>query len=471
MTQVAVRRTSAALGLVLAATVLVGAPATADTAPRPVAGATNASATLTAKAIAANARIVRVLPKRVAKNKPLGRNRAIQAADVETGRWLYGSRTSVPLMGASVTKLATAVNTLSLLGTTSRWPTRVVEGTKASEVVLVGGGDPMLTSAQLRTLAAQTAAVLATRVPEPPTPPVPPVPPVPGDTTTPPPTVTTVPFRIRVDDTLYGPTGAAPGWNRDYQPYVVTPVRPLVRDLRNGWDTSADVASYFAARVEVELAKLLVTRTDLAVKVRYTGRQAAAPEAVELAQFKGNTSGAALAWMLKVSDNDVAEMLFRNNAIAAKGTPTWAGARSAAQKHLASLGVDITGWKLYDGSGVSRADRLTTRGLVQLLRLAQSPTHPELAPLRAMLPVAGRTGTLAARNGRYTTAPTRCAAGKVFAKTGTLHDVVGLAGYARGSDGRLRAFAVMVNSRKAKYSKLTVRRAVDRIAATLTGCY
>ena len=34
-------------------------------------------------------------------------------------------------------------------------------------------------------------------------------PPVPGDTTTPPPTVTTVPFRIRVDDTLYGtPTGA-----------------------------------------------------------------------------------------------------------------------------------------------------------------------------------------------------------------------------------------------------------------------
>jgi D-alanyl-D-alanine carboxypeptidase/D-alanyl-D-alanine-endopeptidase (penicillin-binding protein 4) len=288
-------------------------------------------------------------------------------------------------------------------------------------------------------------------------------------TPTPPPTP--VSFRIRVDDTLYGTPTSAPGWWTDYQPYVVTPVRPLVRDLRNGWDTSADAARYFAGRVQVELAKLLVARTDLAVDVRYSGRLKAAVDAPEVARFKGNTSGAALAWMLKVSDNDVAEMFFRNNAIAAKATPTWAGARAAAQAHLASLGIDVRGWRLADGSGVSRVDRLTTRGLVQLLRLAQSPKHPELAPLRAMLPVAGRTGTLAASNGRYTTRPTICARGKVFAKTGTLHDVVGLAGYALGSDGRLRAFAVMVNSRSTKYSKLTVRRAVDRVPATLTGCY
>ena len=49
--------------------------------------------------------------------------------------------------------------------------------------------------------------------------------------------------------------------------------------------------------------------------------------------------------------------------------------------------------------------------------------------------------------------------------------MVGLAGYALGSDGRLRAFAVMVNSRNTRYSKLTVRRAVDRIPTTLTGCW
>ena len=463
MTSVPVRRTAAALGLVLATTALAGAPASADTAPTPTLATTAGSApTLTASAIAANARIARLLPRRISHIKPLGRTRAIRAVDVQTGRTLYSSRAATPMRGASVTKLATAVNALSLLGTTTRFPTRVVDGSKPSEVVIVGGGDPMLTSLQLRELAVKTATALLARLP------AAPPPPVAGEQPAP---VTTVPFQVRVDDTLYGPTSGAPGWWTSYQPYVVTPVRPLVRDLRNGWDTAKDAASYFASRVQVELAKLVKARTDLAVQVTYTGRRTAAADAAEVARFKGNTSGAALAWMLSVSDNDVAEMFFRNNAIAAKATPSWAGARAAAQKHLASLGIDVRGWRLVDGSGVSRRDRLTARGLVQLLRLAQSPAHPELAPLRGLLPVAGRTGTLAARNGRYTTAPTRCAAGKVFAKTGTLHDTVGLAGYALGSDGRLRAFAAMVNDWPRRYATLTVRRGVDRIAATLTGCY
>jgi D-alanyl-D-alanine carboxypeptidase/D-alanyl-D-alanine-endopeptidase (penicillin-binding protein 4) len=469
MSPVPARRTAAALGLVLVATTLTVAPASADQTPAPTA-ATTARAALTPAAVAANARIARVLPKRVKKAKPLGRNRAIQAVDLGTGIQLFGRRTTVPLRGASVTKLATAVNALSLFGTTTRFPTRVVDGTSSKQIILVGGGDPLLSSLQLRALALRTATALATRVPPVTPPPPPPVGEV-DPTPTPTPTPTTVSFRIRVDDTLYGTPTGAPGWWTSYQPYVVTPVRPLVRDLRNGWDTSADAAKYFAGRVQIELAKLLAERTDLVVDVKYSGRLAAAPDAPEVARFKGNTTGAALAWMLKVSDNDVAEMFFRNNAIALKATPSWAGARAAAQAHLASLGVDVRGWQLVDGSGVSRKDRLTTRGLIQLLTLAESPAHPELAPLRGMLPVGGKTGTLAASNGRYTTAPTRCARGKVFAKTGTLHDTVGLAGYARGSDGRLRAFAVMVNSRNTRYSKLTVRRAVDRIPTTLTGCW
>ncbi len=464
------RRTAVVVGLVLTTTTLVAAPASSTTtpAPQPV-----VRAALAPSAIAANARISRVLPRRIAKAKQLGRNRAIHVVDVETGLGLYSSRTAVPLRGASVTKLATAVNALSLLGTTTRFPTRVVAGASDRQVILVGGGDPMLSSLQLRSLALRTATALMSRVPAPiPTPTPTPAPPVvPTPPVVPAPAPLPVEFQLKIDDTLYGAPTAAPGWWTSYQPYVVTPVRPLVRDLRNGWDTGSDVGRYFATRVQLELRGLLAARPDISATVRYTGRRAADVSAVEVARFKGNTSGAALAWMLKVSDNDVAEMLFRNNALAMKATPTWAGARAAAQQHLASLGVNVSGWRLVDGSGVSRADRLTTRGLIQLLRLAQSPAHPELAPLRALLPVAGITGTLAARNGRYTTAPTRCARGKVFAKTGTLHDVVGLAGYARGSDGRLRAFAVMVNSRSSRYSKLTVRRTVDRIAATATGCY
>ena len=52
-----------------------------------------------------------------------------------------------------------------------------------------------------------------------------------------------------------------------------------------------------------------------------------------------------------------------------------------------------------------------------------------------------------------------------------MFDTIGLAGYARGTDGRLKAFAVLVHRSGETYSKLTVRQSVDRVAATATGCY
>ena len=55
--------------------------------------------------------------------------------------------------------------------------------------------------------------------------------------------------------------------------------------------------------------------------------------------------------------------------------------------------------------------------------------------------------------------------------SGTLHDTVGLAGFANGRDGRLKVFAVMVNNWSTKYPVLKVRQSVDQIPATATGCF
>jgi D-alanyl-D-alanine carboxypeptidase/D-alanyl-D-alanine-endopeptidase (penicillin-binding protein 4) len=343
-------------------------------------------------------------------------------------------------------------------------------------VVLVAGGDPLLSSTQLRGLAVSTATALLAAVPAPPiVPPLPTVPPTPR---------AVVRFTVTVDDSLFPAPSYASGWPANYVPSVVTPVRPLVRDLRNGTDTAADVSTYFAGQVNAALLSLLKARTDITPHVVYTGRLKARTDitphvvytgrlkastgATELARFVGNTSGAALKWMLLVSDNDVAEMLFRLNAIALGMGGSWAGASAAETATLRSLGIDVTGWRLYDGSGVSRNDRVTARGLVQLLTIAASPQRPGLNVLRSWLPVAGHSGTLDAR---FTAHPTSCAAGKVFAKTGTLFDTIGLAGYARGTDGHLRTFAVLVHAVDSRYSKLQVRRAVEVIPATATGCY
>ena len=424
-------------------------------------------------AAAANARIARLIPKRLTA-KPLGKQVSVKVADLFAGRQIFKKRANKPRLPASNMKLVTAVTAMETMGLDTRLPTTVVaEGAGGRKVVVKAGGDPVLTSKQLSGLARRTAAALVAGLPAAaaPAPPAtdPPTPPV----TTPPAPPTTVPVRLKVyfDDSLFAAPTLAPGWPASYQPYVVRPVRPFVRDGRGGRDTAADAGSYFAAAVRSEVAKAVASRPDLEVSVKYKGRTTADPAAVQIATFKGNSLAGAVSWMLLVSDNNIAEMLYRLSAVATGRPGTWAGGRDAALATLASLGVRTTGLVLADGSGVSRADRLTTTALVQLLRRAAAPDHPELNRLRSMLPVSGVSGTLKASNGRYTTAPSRCARGKVSAKTGTLHDTIALAGYTRGADGRDKIFSIMVNNRpEGRYSPLSTRRAVDTLAATVTGC-
>jgi D-alanyl-D-alanine carboxypeptidase/D-alanyl-D-alanine-endopeptidase (penicillin-binding protein 4) len=130
----------------------------------------------------------------------------------------------------------------------------------------------------------------------------------------------------------------------------------------------------------------------------------------------------------------------------------------------------MTGVRLYDGSGLSRGNRLTAAALVALLGAATSASHPELRAIHLAggLPVAGLTGTLRAARGRFATPPSSCAVGRLAAKTGHLSDVVTLAGVATGADGRPKTFAILLNGRR---STLATKQWVDGLAATITGCW
>ena len=118
--------------------------------------------------------------------------------------------------------------------------------------------------------------------------------------------------------------------------------------------------------------------------------------------------------------------------------------------------------------------------MIWMLRTAVDGNHPGMAALRdgtsatgglPLLMRAGIDGTLNTSYGRYSTSPSSCARGKVYAKTGSLSDAIALSGYAKGSDGAWKVFSIVVNSRPTAYSTLTTRQHVDRIAATVTGCY
>jgi D-alanyl-D-alanine carboxypeptidase/D-alanyl-D-alanine-endopeptidase (penicillin-binding protein 4) len=398
---------------------------------------------------AANTRISKALASRT-KSKVLGKRFTMTVWDTASGTYVYKRRATASLRGASTTKILTSVGVLATLGPDHRFPTAVRAGSTPDEVVLVAGGDPLLSSADLRTLAATTAAAL--RLPEAPVP-----------STSAPAAVPTAPARtitVRADDSLFSGSGRSRGWPNSYLPSQVRPVGAFARDDNKVRDATADAGKYFATALG-----------KLGVKATYAGEATAAPEAPTVASIPGHSVAEAVSRTLLISDNDTAEMLFRHVAVA-RGLPgTWAGARQGLADTLRELKIPLKGVRIIDGSGLSLEGRLTAGALTSALARALSPTHPELARIRGWLPVAGRTGTLKTTYKRFSSTPAKCAAGLIQAKTGTVADSIALAGYANGADGQTKVFVSIVNSRPTRYTRLTTRKAVDRAASSVTGCW
>ncbi len=162
--------------------------------------------------------------------------------------------------------------------------------------------------------------------------------------------------------------------------------------------------------------------------------------------------------MNRESVNHYAELLYRN---AARG-PQRQGIGSAdaafdqLQRFLRDrVRGDAGGVFATDGSGLSTLDRVTPRAMVQLLRYANDA--PWSAAFHASLPVAGESDLLRHRM-RLTAAQ-----GNLHAKTGTLNDVVGLAGYVRAVNGELLAFSLVYNGREL----WGARESIDAMGATM----
>ena len=421
---------------------------------------------------AANAAISYLVPLRVS-DKRIGSNFGFQVVDTETVQTIYARQSETPLRPASNMKIVTALNALTVLGPSSRMTTDTVVPERGV-VILRGGGDTTLGADELSRLATSTARYLRAQdlLPAQVQPPAytpktcvvdgkqrkstakRPCPQV-----TPP--LTRPAVKVYVDDSLYGRPKSGPGWWSSYQPSVVRPVRPLGRIGVYQSDSAVEAGAVFASALRAA-----------GVKARISGHQDAADGAQAAASVQGDTVAAQVKYMLQVSENNIAEMLFRQVAVERGRKGTFKGGRLAARDTLRELGLDTTGLKLMDGSGVSRDDRLTTSFLTSALQLAlNTDKYPQFSGFLSSLPVGGRTGTLSASAARYTTWPSRCAAGQVFAKTGSLYDTIGLSGYVRGADGVLKAFSALVNDRPQRYSQLATRQAVDGLIATVNGCW
>ena len=162
-----------------------------------------------------------------------------------------------------------------------------------------------------------------------------------------------------------------------------------------------------------------------------------------------------------MSDNMLAEALARHVAIATDRPATFEGGAQAVTQALARAGIDVTGVKLSDGSGLSQADRIPAGVLTDVVSSAADGSLESASALLSGLPVAGYDGTLFDR-GDAGAAP-----GTVRAKTGTLLGVHALAGTVVTVEGRLLAFAVIADG---SGSETAAEDALDDVAAALAGC-
>jgi D-alanyl-D-alanine carboxypeptidase/D-alanyl-D-alanine-endopeptidase (penicillin-binding protein 4) len=163
--------------------------------------------------------------------------------------------------------------------------------------------------------------------------------------------------------------------------------------------------------------------------------------------------------MLKKSDNVIAGALFKKIGQLYTHRPgSWENGRMAVAQILSNkMGVDVSGLRILDGSGLSAANLAKPSQIMQVLNYTYHQDTINQAFISA-LPIAGVDGTLKHRMGNV--------AYKIKAKTGTISGVISLAGYASSIDKEPLAFVIMINGTKSmawRYKELE-----DKIATALT---
>lgn len=347
-------------------------------------------------------------------------------SDPGGGRTHYARHDSMPLIPASTLKLLTGAAALTRFGPDRRFTTEVRAGAPpgadgtVGDLYLVGGGDPLLSTADfasdggymgqsrrstsIETLADQVAAAGVRRV-----------------------------GRLLGDESRYDGERLVPSWNPRYiVNFDISPISALVVNKAFASTEPPAVAVSPPAHAATVLAGLLRAR---GVAVGETGAGKAPGGAAIVTSIESAPLREVVAEILQNSDNLAAEMLVKEMG-AGPGTPgtTAAGLAAIAEELRQLAAVSPEEMTMVDGSGLDRGDRLTC-GLLQRV-VAQAG---DAGALTDGLPVAGRNGTLFRR---FLGTP---AAGRVRAKTGSLEGVAALSGYITGQDGRNVAFSLLAN--------------------------
>ena len=393
--------------------------------------------------------------------------RAVAIRDALTGEPLgdrYSSRLVTP---ASTTKLLAAAAVVTGLEGDHTFTTRVVAGADPGEVVLVAGGDMLLADgdgdpeavaghAGIADLAAQTAASLTGSAQDA------------GDD------APEGPVRVSLDLTYVEGPSAMPTWidrwvDEGFAGRIVQIGRSA--DRARPFNPSPRAPEQQVARVFREAL------AEEGVEVEGAGDEdARAPEvqapqdARELAEVESAAARDVLALALATSDNAMVEQLARQAAVADGETADQESVtRWIRQTMVDDYGLDMTGVRITDASGLSDGTLIPVAAVADVLVAGADGSHPRLQEVLAAggLPIAGYTGTLATRFHLDVHDP---AVGNARAKTGTLPGVSSLAGTVVTRDGRLLVYALTADDIDRGTAEIEGASVLDEVVADLARC-
>lgn len=400
--------------------------------PRPVLAAAAPRAVPNQAAVANKIRAVKV--------KGVTGSYSGSVVDVSTGKVLYAHNATRGYIPASTMKLLTSTAALSILGPGQTFKTLVVSP-KRGQIILVGGGDPYLARqarsdypkrATITGLARATASELKhdkiSRV------------------------------SLGYDASLF----KGPAWNSRWPGFYGDQVSRTsalwVDEGHVGYggvrykDPAKEAATAFATALSKQ-----------GIKVTGTHSARAPRTAPVLAKVSSMPLERIVEHLLMVSDNDAAEVIFRQAAIGAGKPGSIAEATTVVRAELSKLGIWDAGMTINDGSGLARETKVPADSMVKMLRVAAGKQHPELRPVITGLSVAGVEGSL---KRQYSDGQSLAGRGVVRGKTGTLNKVRARAGVLRSTDGSVLAYAFLIKP-KNEYNAMVW---LDRVTTALSTC-
>ncbi|MGB3491276.1 MAG: D-alanyl-D-alanine carboxypeptidase/D-alanyl-D-alanine-endopeptidase [Elainellaceae cyanobacterium] len=225
----------------------------------------------------------------------------------------------------------------------------------------------------------------------------------------------------------------------------------------------ADPTRHFADQLTSTLRTAGITVEQVAIAPQSTELDELAP-LEEIARISSPSLAELLPPTNRDSENIYAEALLRHVGYAHQGaevspffSPLDAGVEEITAQ-LTTLGIDPSGIRLADGSGLSRQNLVSPAAFVATLRAMAR--HPEAELYRESLAIAGISGTL--RNRLRDT----LLEGRLYAKTGGLTGVASVSGYLDPPNFEPLLVSIILNH--SRQSGQTNRDAIDRILLELS---